>query len=74
MSVAFSMEPLSAMSFQGVMSFFPLVDHDKDLIELDVWIATQTWLALKKRQRLLSTRVVKVPRTWGLNEIATYST
>jgi RNA-directed DNA polymerase len=56
-----------AMSFQGVMSFFPLVDHDKDLIELDVWIATQTWLALKKRAQLLSTRVARVPRTWDLN-------
>ncbi|MCB5290656.1 reverse transcriptase domain-containing protein [Arthrobacter sp. SO3] len=56
-----------AMSFQGVMSFFPLVDHDKDLIELDVWIATQTWLALKRRQQLLSSRVARVPRTWGLS-------
>lgn len=56
-----------AMSFQGVMSFFPLVDHDEDLVELDVWIATQTWLALKKRQRLLSTRVTRVPGTWGLS-------
>ena len=58
---------IPAMSFQGVMSFFPLVDHDKDLVELDVWIATQTWLALKKRQRLLSSYGKTAPRTWGLS-------
>jgi hypothetical protein len=56
-----------AMSFQGVMSFFPLIDHDKDLLELDVWIATQTWLALKRRQQLLASRVGRAPRTWGLS-------
>ncbi|MCF3138282.1 hypothetical protein LRQ04_03335 [Paenarthrobacter sp. AR 02] len=55
------------MTFQGAMSFFPLVDHDSELETLDVWIATQTWLALKKRQKLLSSQTAKQPRMWGIS-------
>lgn len=58
---------IPAMSFQGVMSFFPLVDNDQDLVGLDVWIATQTWLSLKKREQLLSGQTSRRPRPWGLS-------
>lgn len=51
--------------FEGVMSFFPMVDHDQELLNLDVWIATQTWLTLKKRMRLLAAETSKVPVPWG---------
>lgn len=56
------------MSFQGVMSFFPLVDDDEVLAELDEWIASQTWLALRKRQRLLAGFVSRRPVPWGLTK------
>lgn len=41
------------MSFEGVMSFFPLIDDEGSLRELDEWIAARIWLALRKRARLL---------------------
>ena len=56
------------MRFEGVMSFFPLVDHDEELLQLDVWIATQTWLALKKRAELLSPLINSRPTVWGLTK------
>jgi RNA-directed DNA polymerase len=49
------------MSFKGVMSFFPLVDDDNALIELDRWITTRTWLALRKRQRILAPALAGIP-------------
>lgn len=55
------------VAFEGVMSFFPLVEHDQDLVALDVWIATQTWLALKKRARILGGASVRKPRTWYMS-------
>lgn len=55
------------MTFKGVMSFFPLVNDQDALSELDGWIATRTWLALRKRRRLLSPAVASgaVPVPWG---------
>lgn len=41
------------MSFEGVMAFFPLVNDESELRELDEWIAAHIWLALRKRARLL---------------------
>ncbi|MBE6484895.1 MAG: hypothetical protein E7Z96_09075 [Actinomycetaceae bacterium] len=41
------------MSFEGVMSFFPLISDEGSLRELDEWIATRIWLALRKRTNLL---------------------
>lgn len=55
------------MSFQGVMSFFPLVDDDAQLRELDQWIATQTWLAVRRRAALLRKAVAASPLPWGLD-------
>lgn len=55
------------MKFEGVMSFFPLVDHDAELLELDAWIATQTWLALQRRAKLLGSTTTKNPAPWGID-------
>lgn len=57
------------MSFQGLMSFFPLVDDQALLLRLDAWIASQVWLAMRKRQRLLAgSRSNPVP--WGIDQRA----
>jgi RNA-directed DNA polymerase len=52
------------MTFEGVMSFFPLVNDQAALQELDAWIATQVWLAIRKRARLLSGSVSAFPEPW----------
>jgi RNA-directed DNA polymerase len=39
--------------FRGVMSFFPLIDDEQQLRKLDAWLVCSTWLALRKRARLL---------------------
>jgi len=54
------------MSFEGVMAFFPLVNDDESLRQLDVWIATQIWLALRKRARLLRGSGMATPHPHGL--------
>lgn len=56
------------MSFQGVMSFFPLVHDDHVLKELDDWIVSHLWLALRKRARLLNTRGLRTPPPHGLSK------
>ena len=57
------------MSFQGVMAFFPLIDDDETLRGLDEWIATRIWLALRKRERLLTQRQgVALPLPHGVNK------
>ncbi|WP_278315035.1 reverse transcriptase domain-containing protein [Lolliginicoccus levis] len=49
------------MAFEGVMSFFPLMDDDDSLRELDEWIAARLWLAMRKRARLLRATGLAVP-------------
>jgi hypothetical protein len=39
--------------FRGVMSFFPLLDDQRQLEELDTWLVSVTCMAMKKRARLL---------------------
>lgn len=55
------------MSFKGVMSFFPLVDDADTLTKLDEWITTRTWLALRKRRRILTPALsgTSVPVPWA---------
>ncbi|MGL5827880.1 MAG: reverse transcriptase domain-containing protein [Nocardioides sp.] len=48
------------LTFKGVMSYFPLVDDDQTLAELDEWITTRTWLALRRRSLIL-TPVISAP-------------
>jgi RNA-directed DNA polymerase len=64
----FQHRQIPPMTFEGLMSFFPLVDDDAVLLDLDRWISTQTWLAIKKRSRLLnSLQLVEIPRAWQLS-------
>jgi retron-type reverse transcriptase len=60
--------PLPPISLRGAMSRFPLTDDDQSLRELDRWIATQTWLALRKRSALLAPLVAfwAKPQPWDL--------
>ena len=44
---------LPKMKFDGVMSYFPLVNSKDQLKNLDGWIVNTIWLALRKRARLL---------------------
>lgn len=39
--------------FRGVMSAYPLIDDDDELKDLDEWILTRIFLAMRKRTRLL---------------------
>ncbi len=43
--------------FRGLMSAYPLLDDTSALQDLDEWILTQLWLAVRKRGRLLSAGV-----------------
>lgn len=54
------------MSFEGVMSFFPLVDDEDGLRELDEWIASRVWLAMKKRARILRESGLAAPKPHDL--------
>lgn len=56
------------MSFEGVMSFYPLIDDEASLLELDQWMTTQIWLTLKKRKRLLVSASLPAPKPMGLNQ------
>jgi len=49
------------MSFEGVMSFFPLINDERGLRELDEWIAAQIWLVMRKRSRLLQSAGLSCP-------------
>ncbi|WP_219812824.1 reverse transcriptase domain-containing protein [Rathayibacter sp. AY2B3] len=53
--------PIPPMSFQGVMSFFPLINDVEELTKLDAWIATQVWLALRKRTASLESQGLPTP-------------
>lgn len=39
--------------FKGVMAFYPLVTDFEQLRELDRWLSTQAWLAMRKRGQIL---------------------
>lgn len=55
------------MSFQGVMSFYPLIDDNEQLRALDEWILNRVWLAMRKRARLLRGAGLPVPPPHGLS-------
>ncbi|MFU8947901.1 reverse transcriptase domain-containing protein [Mycetocola zhadangensis] len=59
---------IPGMSFEGAMSYFPLVDDDAQLAEIDAWIASQAWLAVRKRERLLKPRLKRSIQPWGLSK------
>ena len=60
----FQQGAIPPMTFEGVMSFFPLVNDQAALRELDSWIATQVWLAIRKRANLLKGSVTAFPEPW----------
>lgn len=54
--------------FKGVMSAYPLIDDSEELLELDRWLATRLWLALRRRSELLrAIGVVVLPSPHGLS-------
>lgn len=55
------------MSFEGVMSFFPLVDDDCLLQELDQWLSLKTWQVVRKREKLLQAAGLPTPLPIGLS-------
>ena len=57
------------MRLGGVIAQFPLAIDKKSLQELDGWICTQTWLAVKKRASLVGMGSVFMgpPIPWGLS-------
>jgi hypothetical protein len=59
--------------FGGIMAFFPLVNDDAQLKDLDGWICRHTHLALRRRAKLLSNCISSLPSPHGLplNEIRT---
>lgn len=56
------------MSFKGIMSFFPLVDHPDSLRILDEWLSTEVWLAMRKRRSLLSGLGLPTPKPHGADK------
>lgn len=58
---------VSRLKFDGVMSYFPLVDDKTQLNALDGWIVNVIWLALKKRSKLLSAEGMALPKPHGLS-------
>lgn len=56
------------IKFEGVMSYFPLVNNREELTKLDGWIVTTIWLALRKRARLLKNAGLRVLPPYGLEK------
>lgn len=53
--------------FKGLMSFYPLIDDTPALASLDGWLASQSWLALRKRGHLLTAQgFASLPPPHGL--------
>lgn len=64
----FQVGAIPPMSFEGVMSFFPLIDDEGSLRELDEWIAARIWLALRKRAHLLRGAGLTPPPPYALRK------
>jgi hypothetical protein len=61
--------------FKGLMAYYPLIDDTPTLRELDAWLATTTWLTMRKRARLLSAanfRPLPAPHGLSRNELIRY--
>jgi len=57
------------MTFQGAMSYFPLVNDTVQLREFDTWLASQVWLAVRKRQKILMPLTSRRPLPWNLDRL-----
>lgn len=71
----FQIEDVSKISFQGIMSFFPLIDDNEQLEAIDKWIAARIWLAMRKRFKILKRSSLNTPDPHSLskNELINYS-
>lgn len=58
----------SKISLGGLLGRHPLVNDTDQLRELDAWLATQVWLALRKRADLLRASVSPAPAPWGFSQ------
>lgn len=56
------------ISLGGLLGRFPLANDVQQLRDLDAWLATRVWLALRKRERLLSSSMPVRPEPWGFNQ------
>ena len=57
------------------MSFYPLIDDSRSLVELDSWLARQAWLHMRKRAQLLHAQGVASlppPHNLPLEELVRY--
>lgn len=66
--VRFKAGAVPPMSFEGVMSYFPLIDDEEQLEAIDNWILSQVWMALRARARLLRALGLRTPRPHGLSQ------
>jgi hypothetical protein len=64
------------ISLGGLLGRHPLVNNTDQLRELDAWLSTQVWLALRKRANLLRSSVSPTPAPWGYSQarLATFMT
>ncbi len=60
----------------GLIGRHPLVNDKTQLREFDVWLSTQVWLALRKRESLLGSKIGPTPKPWGFrrHELMTFAT
>lgn len=57
---------IHATRFSGLLAYYPLIDDEERLVTLDAWMATQTWLALRKRAKILSGWGITLPAPHGV--------
>jgi hypothetical protein len=56
------------MSLGGLPGRHPLVNDTDQLRQLDAWLSTRVWLALRKRAQLLGGSVSRTPAPWGYTQ------
>lgn len=64
---AFQVGDMPPAQFEGLMSFYPLVNDREQLRQIDGWILSQVWLALKRRRSLLK-EVSTTLYPWALSK------
>lgn len=58
--------------FKGLMSYYPLIDDTEQLVDLDRWLARETWLTMRRRSQLLrasGSSVLPPPHDLPLQEL-----
>ncbi|MFS0883651.1 reverse transcriptase domain-containing protein [Aeromicrobium sp. 179-A 4D2 NHS] len=57
------------ISLGGLLGRQPLVDDMEQLREIDAWVLSRVWLALRKRAKLLRGLAPSDPMPWGMTQI-----